>query len=74
MNDRDNNCGIFSRTMTTRIRRKKSSLSEVKIAVVGAPGVGKSGWCSGQYSSTRDVEIPISNKIVLIAFTKIIIE
>ena len=24
-------------------RRKKSSLSEVKIAVVGAPGVGKSG-------------------------------
>lgn len=29
--------------MTTRgIRRKKSSLSEVKIAVVGAPGVGKS--------------------------------
>jgi len=30
--------------MTTRgIRRKKSSLSEVKIAVVGAQGVGKSG-------------------------------
>lgn len=29
--------------MTTRgIRRKKSTLSEVKIAVVGAPGVGKS--------------------------------
>ncbi|XP_055909530.1 ras-related and estrogen-regulated growth inhibitor isoform X2 [Eupeodes corollae] len=27
--------------MTTRIRRKKSSLSELKIAVVGAPGVGK---------------------------------
>lgn len=25
------------------IRRKKSSLSEVKIAVLGAPGVGKSG-------------------------------
>ena len=26
-----------------QVRRKKSSLSEVKIAVVGAPGVGKSG-------------------------------
>lgn len=25
------------------IRRKKSSLSEVKVAVIGAPGVGKSG-------------------------------
>ena len=25
------------------IRRKKSSLSEVKIAIIGAPGVGKSG-------------------------------
>lgn len=30
--------------MTTRgIRRKKSSLSEVKIAVIGAQSVGKSG-------------------------------
>lgn len=30
--------------MTTRgIRRKKSSLSEVKVAVLGAPTVGKSG-------------------------------
>lgn len=28
------------------IRRKKSSLSEVKVAVVGAPGVGKSGKSS----------------------------
>ena len=26
------------------IRRKKSTLSEVKVAVIGAPGVGKSGW------------------------------
>lgn len=25
------------------IRRKKSSLGEVKVAVIGAPGVGKSG-------------------------------
>lgn len=25
------------------IRRKKSSLSEIKIVVIGAPGVGKSG-------------------------------
>jgi hypothetical protein len=25
------------------IRRKKSSLSEVKVAVIGAPAVGKSG-------------------------------
>lgn len=25
------------------IRRKKSSLTEVKLAVLGAPGVGKSG-------------------------------
>lgn len=25
------------------VRRKKSSLSEVKVAVIGAPGVGKSG-------------------------------
>lgn len=32
------------RTMTSRgIRRKKSSLAEVKVAVVGAPCVGKSG-------------------------------
>lgn len=30
--------------MTTRgIRRKKSTLTELKIAVVGAPSVGKSG-------------------------------
>lgn len=30
--------------MTTRgIRRKKSTLTELKIAVVGSPGVGKSG-------------------------------
>lgn len=28
---------------TKGIRRKKSSLSEIKVAVVGAPGVGKSG-------------------------------
>lgn len=28
---------------TKGIRRKKSSLSEVKVAVLGAPGVGKSG-------------------------------
>lgn len=33
--------------MTTRgIRRKKSSLSEVKVAVIGAPSVGKSGMCA----------------------------
>jgi len=35
------------RVMTTNairgIRRKKSSLSEVKLAVIGAPSVGKSG-------------------------------
>lgn len=30
--------------MTTRgIRRKKSTLTELKIAVIGSPGVGKSG-------------------------------
>lgn len=35
---------IFYIIMTTRgIRRKKSSLSEVKVAVVGYSGVGKSG-------------------------------
>lgn len=28
---------------TKGIRRKKSSLTEIKVAVVGAPGVGKSG-------------------------------
>lgn len=28
------------------IRRKKSSLSEVKVAVIGAPSVGKSGTFS----------------------------
>ena len=27
----------------TKLRRKKSSLSEVRIAIIGAPGVGKSG-------------------------------
>jgi hypothetical protein len=26
-----------------QVKRKKSSLSEVKLAVLGAPGVGKSG-------------------------------
>lgn len=31
------------------IRRKKSSLSEVKIAVIGAPGVGKSGKLFSSY-------------------------
>lgn len=37
-----------ARKMSARgIRRKKSSLSEVKVAVVGAPSVGKSGTCSG---------------------------
>nr|CAD7570105.1 unnamed protein product [Timema californicum] len=39
-------------TMTSNairgIRRKKSTLSEVKVAVVGAPAVGKSD-CDGQY-------------------------
>lgn len=28
---------------TKGIRRKKSSLAEVKVAVIGAPSVGKSG-------------------------------
>ena len=28
-----------------QVRRKKSTLSEVKLAVIGAPGVGKSGRC-----------------------------
>jgi GTPase SAR1 family protein len=28
---------------TKAMRRKKSSLSEVKVAVIGAPGVGKTG-------------------------------
>ena len=27
----------------SQVRRKKSTLSEVKLAVIGAPGVGKSG-------------------------------
>lgn len=45
-------CLIFSavtnaHSMTSNairgIRRKKSSLCEVKVAVIGAPGVGKSG-------------------------------
>ncbi|XP_042206822.1 uncharacterized protein LOC121855776 [Homarus americanus] len=45
------------------IRRKKSSLSEVKIAVLGAPGVGKSALivrfslrASGIRSSSRTVK------------------
>ena len=40
-----------------QVRRKKSSLSEVKIAVVGAPGVGKSG--------IRRIEICLQNVISL---------
>jgi len=32
------------------IRRKKSSLGEVKVAVVGAAGVGKSGQCTFRYA------------------------
>ena len=36
-----------------QVRRKKSSLSEVKIAVVGAPGVGKSGKHKGLYKGSK---------------------
>ena len=36
-----------------QVRRKKSSLSEVKIAVVGAPGVGKSGKHKGLYKGAK---------------------
>ena len=32
-----------SSTSIRSIRRKKSTLTEVKIAILGAPGVGKSG-------------------------------
>ncbi len=34
------------------IRRKKSSLSEVKIAIIGAPGVGKSGESENDWPDT----------------------
>ena len=42
---------VFQRCMSVvlqemcvcQVRRKKSTLSEVKLAVIGAPGVGKSG-------------------------------
>lgn len=34
---------LKSKMATRGIRRKKSSLSEVKVAVFGASGVGKSG-------------------------------
>lgn len=52
--------------MTTRgIRRKKSTLTELKIAVVGAPGVGKSGMYSSQTKKTKhhasQVQIPHVN-------------
>ncbi len=33
----------MSSNVVRGIRRKKSSLTEVKIAIIGAPGVGKSG-------------------------------
>lgn len=39
------------------IRRKKSSLSEVKVAVVGAPGVGK----SGKFKAIKHMIVPFSN-------------
>lgn len=49
--------------MTTRgIRRKKSSLSEVKIAVVGAQGVGKSGMFlspSLSWNFVRLINMPV---------------
>jgi hypothetical protein len=35
------------------IRRKKSSLSEVKVAVIGAPAVGKSGEYSKKLRQHR---------------------
>lgn len=45
--------------MTTRgIRRKKSSLSEVKIAVIGAQGVGKSGMFMGLCPDLRPSSAP----------------
>lgn len=37
-----NACNMTSNAIRG-IRRKKSSLCEVKVAVIGAPGVGKSG-------------------------------
>lgn len=43
------------------IRRKKSSLSEVKVAVIGAPGVGKSGkWTVSikKNACTEEMHIP----------------
>ncbi len=33
----------MSSNVVRGIRRKKSSLTDVKIAIIGAPGVGKSG-------------------------------
>ena len=41
-----------------QVRRKKSTLSEVKLAVIGAPGVGKSGRCffsSSMFSRKQDI-------------------
>lgn len=50
--------------MTTRgIRRKKSSLSEVKIAVIGAQGVGKSGEYTTITSITKNLFLTVSNSI-----------
>lgn len=40
------------------IRRKKSSLGEVKVAVVGAPGVGK----SGEFSYFAKIYVPFCIK------------
>lgn len=42
--------------MTTRgIRRKKSTLTELKIAVIGAPSVGKSGKIWHQISVRAEI-------------------
>ena len=45
-----------------QVRRKKSSLSEVKIAVVGAPGVGKSGKDDIRYLSIKSIQDMIYDK------------
>ena len=38
-------CDLSKYQILLQVRRKKSTLSEVKLAVIGAPGVGKSGRC-----------------------------
>lgn len=56
------------------IRRKKSSLSEVKVAVVGAPSVGKSGKPLSIFFCTLLLLLTFSVHLVLSALPNYVLK